>query len=124
MYLEELVKPLQENYGPTEFQNSDEHLRSIRQTGSIQEYRQEFAKRSSRVTDWPNQYILGVFMNGLKEELKSDVRIHKPRTVYKAMSLTMEFEQKVSSNRGHKSQWSNLSQSNTIQTGSARDVPY
>ena len=33
-------------------------------------------------------------MNGLKEELKSDVRIHKPRIFYKAMSLTMEFEQK------------------------------
>lgn len=97
---------------------------SIRQTGSIQEYRQEFAKRSSGATDWPDHCLLGVFMNGLKEELKSDVRIHKPRTVYKAMSLAMEFEQKVSSNRGHKSQWSNLSRSNTIQTGSARDVPY
>jgi len=124
LYWEELVKALQENYGPAEFQNPDEHLCSIRQTGSIQEYRQEFAKRSSRVTDWPDHCLLGVFMNGLKEELKSDVRIHKPRTVYKAMSLAMEFEQKVSSNRGHKSQWSNLSRSNTIQTGSARDVPY
>ncbi|KAH0661060.1 hypothetical protein KY290_027033 [Solanum tuberosum] len=66
-----------------------------RQTGSIQEYRQEFAKPSSRVTDWPDHCLLGVFMNGLKEELKSDVRIHKPRTVYKAMNLAMEFEQKV-----------------------------
>ncbi|KAH0660925.1 hypothetical protein KY289_029673 [Solanum tuberosum] len=88
------------------------------------EYHQEFAKRSSRVTDWLDHCLLRVFMNGLKEELKSDVRIHKPRTVYKAMSLTMKFEQKVSSNHGHKSQWSNLSRSNTIQTGSAHDVPY
>ncbi|KAH0661065.1 hypothetical protein KY290_027036 [Solanum tuberosum] len=124
LYWEELVKALQENYGPAEFQNPNEHLCSIRQTGSIQEYRKEFAKSSSRVTKWPDHSLLGVFMNGLKEELKSDVRIHKPRTVYKAMSLAMEFEQKVSSNRGHKSQWSNLSRSNTIQTGSARDVPY
>ncbi|KAH0646302.1 hypothetical protein KY284_034186 [Solanum tuberosum] len=53
------------------------------------------------------------------------VRIHKPRTVYKATSLAMEFEKKVSSNHGHKgSQWSNLSRSNTTQIGSARDVPY
>ncbi|KAD6119041.1 hypothetical protein E3N88_10312 [Mikania micrantha] len=68
----------------------------LKQTGTVQEYRQEFAKRSSRVTNWPDHCLLGVFLNGLKEELKSDVRIHKPRTVYKAMSLALEFESKAS----------------------------
>ncbi|KAG5591819.1 hypothetical protein H5410_042333 [Solanum commersonii] len=34
-------------------------------------------------------------LNGLKEEIKSDVRIHKPRTVYRAMSLALEFENKL-----------------------------
>ncbi|WMV26001.1 hypothetical protein MTR67_019386 [Solanum verrucosum] len=81
-----------ENFGPAEFQNPDKHLCNIQQTGSVQEHRQEFAKRSSRVTNWPDHYLLGVFLNGLKEELKSDVRIHKPRTVYRAMSLAFEFE--------------------------------
>ncbi|XP_018633615.1 uncharacterized protein [Nicotiana tomentosiformis] len=103
LYWEELVKALQENYGPAEFQNPDEHLCSIQQTGSVQEYRQEFAKRSSRVTNWSDHCLLGVFLNGLKEELKSDVRIHKPRTVYRAMSLALEFENKlgpIRNNRG------------------------
>ncbi|KAD5961742.1 hypothetical protein E3N88_13215 [Mikania micrantha] len=76
---------------------------SIRQTSSVQEYRQEFAKRSSRVTNWPDHCLLGVFLNGLKDELKADVRIHKPRTVYKAMSLALEFESKVTGNRGGRS---------------------
>ena len=40
IYWEELVKALPENCGPTEFQNLDEHLCSIKQTGAIQEYRQ------------------------------------------------------------------------------------
>ncbi|KAH0764516.1 hypothetical protein KY285_000387 [Solanum tuberosum] len=95
LYWEELVKALQENYGPAEFQNPDEHLCSIQQKGSIQEYCQEFAKFSSRVTNWPDHCLLGVFLNGLKEEIKSDVRIHKPRTVYRAMSLALEFENKL-----------------------------
>ncbi|WMV29411.1 hypothetical protein MTR67_022796 [Solanum verrucosum] len=102
LYWEELVKALQENYGPAEFQNPDEHLCNIQQTGSVQEYRQEFAKRSFRVTNWPDHYLLGVFLNGLKEELKSDVRIHKPITVYRAMSLALEFENKLGTTRSNK----------------------
>ncbi|KAH0706344.1 hypothetical protein KY285_010847 [Solanum tuberosum] len=88
LYWEELVKALQENYGAAEFQNPNEHLCNIQQTCSVHEYHQEFAKRSSRVTNWPDHYLLGLFLNGLKEELKSVVRIHKPRTVYRAMSTT------------------------------------
>lgn len=68
----------------------------------MQEYRQEFAKRSSWVSNWPDHCLLGVFLNGLKEELKSDVRIHKPRTVYSAMSLAMEFEAKLTPHRSGK----------------------
>ncbi|PWA41621.1 retrotransposon gag domain, Retroviral aspartyl protease [Artemisia annua] len=74
--------------------STDQNI-DIKQTGTIQEYRQEFAKRSSRVTNWPEHCLLGVFLNGLKDDLKADVRIHKPRTVYKAMSIAIEFESKV-----------------------------
>ncbi|MFS7913536.1 putative retrotransposon gag domain, aspartic peptidase domain superfamily [Helianthus anomalus] len=95
-FWDELVRALQKNFGPAEFQNPDEHLCSIKQTGTVQEYRQEFAKRSSRVTNWPEHCLLGVFLNGLKDDLKADVRIHKPRIVYKAMSIAIEFESKVS----------------------------
>ena len=94
LYWEELVKILHENYGPAEFQNPDEHLCNIKQTGTVQEYRQEFAKRVARVHDWPDHCLLGVFLSGLKEELKVDVRIHKPRNVFKAVSLALEFEEK------------------------------
>ncbi|KAD4585722.1 hypothetical protein E3N88_23323 [Mikania micrantha] len=47
-FWEDLVHAFQKHFGPAEFQNPDEHLCSIRQTGSVQEYRQEFAKRSSQ----------------------------------------------------------------------------
>ncbi|PWA91435.1 retrotransposon gag domain, Retroviral aspartyl protease [Artemisia annua] len=72
------------------------HNQSLKQTGTVQEYRQEFAKRSSRVSNWPEHCLLGVFLNGLKEEQKADVRIQKPRTVYKAVSIALEFESKIS----------------------------
>ncbi|KAD3641782.1 hypothetical protein E3N88_31006 [Mikania micrantha] len=96
MFWEDLTHAFQKNFGPAEFQNPDEFLCSIRQTGTVQEYRQEFAKRSARVADWPDHCLLGVFLNGLKEELKADVRIHKPHTVFNAVSLALQFETKVS----------------------------
>ncbi|XP_028780228.1 uncharacterized protein LOC114736538 [Neltuma alba] len=102
LYWDELVKILQENYGPPEYQNPDEYLCGIRQTGTVQDYRAEFARRSAHVRNWPEHCLLGVFINGLKEELKSDVRIHKPRTVYKATSLAMEYEKKMKSAIGPK----------------------
>ncbi|KAH0706166.1 hypothetical protein KY285_010686 [Solanum tuberosum] len=115
LYWEELVKALQENYGPAEFQNLDEHLCSIQQKGSIREYCQEFAKNSSRVTNWLDHCLLRVFLNGLKEEIKFDVRIHKPKTIYRAMSLALEFENKLGPIRSNgESNWTPTSRS-TIQ---------
>ncbi|GKB78344.1 retrotransposon gag domain, retroviral aspartyl protease [Tanacetum coccineum] len=111
-YWEDLVRALQKIFGPTEFQNPDEYLCSLKQTGTVQEYRQEFAKRSSRVSNWPEHCLLGVFLNGLKEELKADVRIQKPRTVYKAVSIALEFESKISHTRsGRGSTWTTPSKS-------------
>ncbi|KAH0781471.1 hypothetical protein KY290_001069 [Solanum tuberosum] len=92
LYWEELVKALQKKYGPAEFQNPNEHLCNIQLTSYVQEYRQEFAKHSSRVTNWLDHCLLGVFVNGFKEELKSDVRIHKPRTVYRAMTASQPLQ--------------------------------
>ncbi|KAF7833229.1 retrotransposon gag domain, Retroviral aspartyl protease [Senna tora] len=66
-------------------------------TGTIQEYRQEFAKRAARVTNCPEHCLLGIFLNGLKEELKADVRIHKPRTIYKAIRALVDAVEKDSS---------------------------
>ena len=93
-YWNELVKVMQENYGPAEFQNLDENLCSIQQNESIFEYRQEFAKWAARVRTWPIHCLLGLFLSRLKEDLRVDIRIHKPRLVYKAMSLALEYEGK------------------------------
>ncbi|KAH0746200.1 hypothetical protein KY285_007857 [Solanum tuberosum] len=108
-----------ENCGPAEFQNPDEHLCSIQQTGSVFEYRQEFAKRASHVQTWPEHCLLGVFLSGLKEDLRVDVRIHKPRSVYKAMILALEYEGKQGLNQSSKvPAWPSVSRPSSIGTSS------
>lgn len=73
---------------------------ATRKSGSVHEYRHEFAKRAARVNNWPEHCLLGVFLSCLKDESKVDVCIHKPRTVYKAMSLALEFQAKTCPTRG------------------------
>nr|GFA03896.1 retrotransposon Gag domain, retroviral aspartyl protease [Tanacetum cinerariifolium] len=92
IYWEDLVKVLQEHYGPTDFQNPNEHLFGIRKMGTVQEYRQEFAKHSSRVKNWPELCLLGVFLNRFHNSVSVFVVGHS-RGV-------LEFEQKVGHSRG------------------------
>ncbi|KAD3068149.1 hypothetical protein E3N88_36029 [Mikania micrantha] len=99
-YWEDLTAVMQKHFGPPEFQNPDEYLCSVKQAKTVHEYRQEFTRRSDRVNNWPHHCLLGVFLNGLKEELKVDVRIHKPRSVYKAVNLALEYEAKVNQIKG------------------------
>lgn len=68
----------------------------------MQEYCMEFAKRIARVKNWMEHCLLGVFINGLNDELKPEVKIHKPKTVFKALSLALEYEAKVQPHHGPK----------------------
>lgn len=90
---DELITVFQENFEPLEYVNLDDYLYSIKQEGSVQEYRLEFAKRSARVKHWPEHYLLGTFLNRLHGELRADV--HKTKSVYQAISLALEFEGKL-----------------------------
>lgn len=98
-----MVKALEQHCGPPEYLNPDEHLSEIKQTGLVKEYRQEWAKRIARVSNWPEHCRLGVFLSGLKEELRSEVKLHKNKTVYRAASIAVEIEkQEAPKTRGFK----------------------
>ncbi|VFR02874.1 unnamed protein product [Cuscuta campestris] len=94
LYWEEFIKIIEEHYEPPEYLNPDEHFVLIKQTGSVQDYRQEWARRVARVQNWPDHCLLGVFIAGLREDLRSEVKIHKPKSVFRASSLALEFEKR------------------------------
>ncbi|KAL8167549.1 LOW QUALITY PROTEIN: hypothetical protein V2J09_009048 [Rumex salicifolius] len=83
---EDLIQVFQESYGPPEFQNPDEFLCAIRQTGTVAEYRLEFARRAARVKEWPESALLGACR---RFEGRVEGR------VYKATSLALEYETKL-----------------------------
>lgn len=118
------MNALQETYGPMEFQNSYEHLCNIKQTGTVHDYRQKFAKRASCVHNWPEHCLLSMFLSGLKEEWKVDVRIQKPRSVCKAMSLALKFEGKADPKHNREPNFISTCKPDNPATWAARDPPF
>ncbi|RZS18038.1 hypothetical protein BHM03_00050264 [Ensete ventricosum] len=58
----------------TEYENIDSQLAKIRQTSIIQEYQIRFEKLSYLAHDWTNRQLVGTFIEGLKPEIKGEVK--------------------------------------------------
>ena len=64
-----------------EYENIDGQLAKIQQTFIIQEYQTRFEKLSYLARDWTDHQLLGTFIEGLKPEIKGEVKARQPRTV-------------------------------------------
>lgn len=67
-------------FGPSEYIDYDEAFTHIKQTGTLQEYQKEFEKLTNHVHDWPEKTLVGAFIEGLKSDLISEVRVYCPKT--------------------------------------------
>nr|GEW36497.1 retrotransposon Gag domain, retroviral aspartyl protease [Tanacetum cinerariifolium] len=83
LYWKKLLKILHENYGPTKFQNPDEHLCNIKKQGPYKNTDKNLQKELHEFTT--GQIIVSwvFFLVVSRKKLKVDVRIHKPRNVFK-----------------------------------------
>lgn len=65
----------------------------LRQKGAIMEYQEQFEELKSQVMislpHLPESYSISIFTNGLKEEIKSMVKIIKPTTLAKAFEIVL-----------------------------------
>ena len=75
------------HFGPTEYENIDGQLAKIQQTSTIQAYQTKFEKLSYLACDWTDRQLLGTFIEGLKPEIKGEVKVWQPRTVTTAISF-------------------------------------
>ncbi|KAG8642458.1 hypothetical protein MANES_12G088990v8 [Manihot esculenta] len=74
-------------FGPTDCEDFDESLSKIRQTGLLRDYQREFERLGNRVKGWTQKALMGTFMGGLKTEIAEGIRMFKPKTLKKAISL-------------------------------------
>ncbi|RWW32274.1 hypothetical protein GW17_00003069 [Ensete ventricosum] len=78
---------LLDRFGPTNFNNIDGQLAKIRQTSTIQEYQTRFKRLSNQTENWSEKQLSGTFIEGLKPEIREEVKARQPYTLMATISF-------------------------------------
>ncbi|KAL4608000.1 hypothetical protein ACB092_09G215900 [Castanea dentata] len=96
---EEFTHALCVRFGPSDYEDFDEALAKLRQTGTVREYQAQFERIASRVHEWPEKALMGSYIGGLKDEIRSEVKLFHPTTLVHATSLARLQEEKLQRQR-------------------------
>ncbi|CAL9014235.1 unnamed protein product [Prunus brigantina] len=72
---------LLQHFGSTDLCDFEASLSHIQQTGSLADYLTLFTKLACRAPEWSDTQLKGVFVSGLREELRFDVQALQPNTL-------------------------------------------
>ncbi|XP_056686977.1 uncharacterized protein [Spinacia oleracea] len=81
-------------YRPTNAGTLHEQWLATTQTTTVAEYMRKFIDLVSPLDDVPESILLGQFINGLKEDIKSEIRVLNPYTLDQAMDLATRVEER------------------------------
>jgi hypothetical protein len=113
---EELVVAVTQKFGRDKHHRYLEALERIAQLGSVDDYHHKFEELMHKVLVYNNNYdeafFVTKFVKGLKMEIQTTIRLHKPRTVDAALSLAQTQEDMIEEARSsHKVSFRQQSQS-------------
>ncbi|CAH9118783.1 unnamed protein product [Cuscuta epithymum] len=80
--------------------NKFERLSGAKQTGSVQEYNVLFVQLASQVSGLSDDHYLGYYMSGLKEAIRSELRLLRPESLETAMELAGDVEHNLAIQNG------------------------
>lgn len=86
-----IVRP----FGPTDDENPSEYLHLLRQLKTVADYIETFERLSHRIDDLPESFLVGCFINGLKKEIRLEVKLKKSRHLVDAIGLARLVEEKL-----------------------------
>ncbi|XP_042452681.1 uncharacterized protein LOC122037297 [Zingiber officinale] len=92
---EEFKEELINRFGPSGYENVDGELAKIRQTSTVLEYQGQFERLSNRTRDWLEKQLLGTFIEGLRLDIRQEVKMNQPRTMKAALSFARLQEEKI-----------------------------
>ncbi|KAI9165525.1 hypothetical protein LWI28_015644 [Acer negundo] len=90
----EFTKALLNRFGPTDFDDPSEALSRLKQTTTVDAYQEAFEKLSHKIDDLPENFLVGNFVSGLKDDIRLDVRVKQPRTLSEAISVAHLIEER------------------------------
>ncbi|XP_077230633.1 uncharacterized protein LOC143863761 [Tasmannia lanceolata] len=89
-----LLDAIQIRFSPTLYEDYKGQLEKIYQISSVEEYQYRFESLSNRVTGVSEAFLLSIFIYGLKPDLKREILVAHPTSLFQAISLARVYEQK------------------------------
>lgn len=65
---------------------------ALRQGGTVAEFTEEFKSLVAAMRGIPESVFRGAFLNGLREDIRIDVKMHRPINLVAAMDLAQQAE--------------------------------
>ncbi|KAJ0577105.1 putative retrotransposon gag domain, aspartic peptidase domain superfamily [Helianthus annuus] len=96
----EFTTALLNRFGPTDYEDPSEALHRLKQVTTVAAYQEAFERLSNRLDGLPELFLMGCFIGGLKEEIRLEVKIKKPRTLSDAIGIARMVEEKLSLHEG------------------------
>lgn len=60
---------------------------ALRQGGTVVEFREEFETLAATMRGIPENVFCEAFLNGLREDIRAEVKMHRPSNLMEAMDL-------------------------------------
>ena len=83
------------HFGPTDYEDPSEALTRLRQIATVSTYQTEFEKLSQRIDGLPENYLVGCFIAGLRDEIRLDVKVKQPSTLLDAIGVARLVEERI-----------------------------
>nr|GEV68180.1 transposon Ty3-G Gag-Pol polyprotein [Tanacetum cinerariifolium] len=90
----EFTKALLVRFGPTDYEDPSEALHRLKQSTTVVIYQETFERLSNRVERLLKSFLVGCFIGGLKDEIRLEVKLKKPRRLVEAMGMARLVEEK------------------------------
>ncbi|VFQ89741.1 unnamed protein product [Cuscuta campestris] len=95
----ELTQAVLQRFGPTDFEDPSGALSHLTQTTTVAAYTESFEQLSHRVDGLPEPFLIGCYIAGLKEEIRYDVKVKKPKNLSEAIGVARVIEEKNNTQR-------------------------
>ncbi|CAH9084460.1 unnamed protein product [Cuscuta epithymum] len=91
---ESLKESVIRRFQPDLLQNPYGPMLSLKQTGTVRDYRDEFELTIAPQRTVDREILRGIFITGLKEEVKAELKLYNPRSLTDVMDVALQIERK------------------------------
>ncbi|KAJ1390902.1 Retrotransposable element Tf2 [Sesbania bispinosa] len=81
-------------FQPSMMQNPFELLLGLKQTTTVEDFRAKFELYAGPLRGTDQEYLKGIFLNGLREEVKAELKLHPAGTLAELMNNAQMIDEK------------------------------